>query len=126
MVIVDTNILIGFLRHPDEETLRCLQENSVCLCGVVKAELMHGARSSEDCERLSNALECFPCLGMKESDWVNLGRNLYALRSHGVTVPFQDAIIVTIALSNFASVWTNDRHFNMMKTVFPDLKLFNS
>ena len=124
MVLVDTNILIGFLRHPDNLTMRHLQEESVCLCGVVKAELMHGARNTEDCNRLLVALEAFPCIYMQEHDWINLGRNLYTLRSHGITVPFQDAIIATLALTNYASIWTNDKHFNMIKKIFPTLQLF--
>ena len=46
------------------------------------------------------------------------------LRSNGITLPFQDVVIATIAMVNDAQVWTNDVHFSRMKTVMPSLKLF--
>ena len=124
MILADTNIIIGFWRKPDEDAARVFGTEDVAICGVVKAELLHGARSLEDCGRILRALSDFPYVDMREADWDSLGHHLWQFRSRGVAVPFQDAIIATLALSNKASVWTHDRHFALMKSVLPALQLY--
>ena len=124
MILADTNIIIDFWRNPDEKSAHVFRTEDVAICGVVKAELLHGARSTEDYQRIVLALADFPCVEMRETDWGSLGSYLYRLRTHGVTVPFQDAIIATLAISNKASVWTNDKHFTSMKSVLPELQIY--
>ena len=124
MVLVDTNIIIGFWRKRDSSMEQIFLTEDVAVCGVVKAELMHGARNKEDIDRIVKALSPFPCLDMQEGDWEKLGRNLYELRSHGITLPFQDALIATIAISHRAQVWTNDVHFARMQEFVPGLRLY--
>ena len=123
MILVDSNIIIDFLRHPDKETKERFSSPDIAICGVVKAEILHGARSLEHCRKILEALEDFPCLEMQEDDWETLGRNLYLLRSNSVTVPFQDAIIATLAIRNNVSVWTRDKHFSMIKEILAELKI---
>ena len=124
MVLVDTNIIIGFWRKRDSSMEQIFLTEDVAVCGVVKAELMHGARNKEDIDRIVKALSPFPCLDMQEGDWEKLGRNLYELRSHGITLPFQDALIATIAISHRAQVWTNDVHFARIQEFVPELRLY--
>ncbi len=124
MILVDTNIIIDFWRKPNAEMTTVFSTKDIAVCGVVKAELLYGARSSTDCYRILNALAVFPCLDLCATDWDILGKNLYDLRSHGVTVPFQDAIIATTAMINGASIWTNDKHFALIKKVFTNLVLY--
>ena len=124
MILVDTNIIIGFWRHPDENTAHIFATEDIAICGVVKAEILHGAHSLEDCKRILAALADFPCLDMRPADWEILGRNLYLLRSHGITVPFQDAVIATMAISNHTRLWTIDKHFAMIKTMLPELEIY--
>ena len=62
MILVDTNIIIGFWRHPDENTAHIFATEDIAICGVVKAEILHGAHSLEDCKRILAALADFPCL----------------------------------------------------------------
>lgn len=124
MILVDTNIIIRFWRSPDEKTADVFRNEDVAVCGTVKAELLHGARSEEDYRRIVSALADFPCIEMRETDWDLLGYYLYLLRTGGVTIPFQDALIATLALSNEASVWTNDKHFTLIQSVLPKLQLY--
>ena len=126
MILIDTSIIIGFLRHPDEKTAQIFATENIAICGVVKAELLHGAHSLEDCKRILSALSDFPCLDMQPSDWEFLGRNLYRLRSHGLTLPFQDAVIATLAIVHQASIWTNDKHFSRIKSLLPELQIYNA
>ncbi len=124
MILADSNIIIDFWRSPDEAAARIFSTEDVAICGVIKAELLHGARNDQDYNRVLLALSDFPNIDMREQDWDSLGRYLFVLRTHGITVPFQDAIIAVLAISNQASIWTNDKHFLLMKSVLPELKLY--
>ena len=44
--------------------------------------------------------------------------------SAGVTVPFPDVVLVTLAIDSGVELWTRDKHFALMQTVLPALKLF--
>lgn len=124
MILADTNVIIDFWRHPDDETAHIFAAEDIAICGIVKAELLHGARNTEDCRRIMQALEEFPCLNMRETDWAILGLHLQKLRTHGATVPFQDAAIATLAIAHQVSVWTNDKHFERIKELLPELQLY--
>jgi len=56
--------------------------------------------------------------------WDELSINLFNLKTKGVTVPFQDAMIATIAISNNLTLWTRDKHFFLMQKVLSKLKIF--
>ena len=70
------------------------------------------------------ALGTFECLALEETDWTELGNLLYLLKTNGITVPFQDAIIALIAVKYHVQVWTNDHHFQHIQRVLKDLQLY--
>jgi predicted nucleic acid-binding protein len=45
-----------------------------------------------------------------------------AASTAGVTVPFSDAIIATVAIENGVELWTRDRQFTLIQSVLPALK----
>ena len=51
-------------------------------------------------------LDAFDQVNPAESDWQCLGENLYHLRTNGITVPFTDALIATLAVQHGLFVWT--------------------
>jgi predicted nucleic acid-binding protein len=53
-----------------------------------------------------------------------MGSNLATWRAAGITVPFADATIASVAIANNVELWTRDRHFANMQAVVPALKLF--
>ena len=59
-----------------------------------------------------------------ESVWDDVGDNLCTLRTHGVTVPFPDAVLATLAIVNHLELWTHDAHFLLIQKWLPALKLF--
>ncbi len=61
---------------------------------------------------------------MPDAIWEKVGRNLWLLLSNGVTVPFQDVAIATVAMENNAELWTRDAQFQFIQTVLSQLKLF--
>jgi predicted nucleic acid-binding protein len=41
-----------------------------------------------------------------------------------MTVPFSDVLIATLAIANNAELWQRDRHFMVIHSVIPGLRLF--
>ena len=125
MILIDTNIVIDFWKTGNEEIKSVIMKSPVYICGVVKAELCHGARNEKDLSSILNALSSFPEIDITNRLWETIGRNLFELRISGITVPFQDVIIATLAIENSLMVWTNDKHFFQIQSVIKDLLIFD-
>ena len=64
---------------------------------------------------------------MTNEEIIRIAReNLYKLRKGGLSVPFPDAIIATVALKYDIPVWTGDGHFQLMQNILKDLKLYQT
>lgn len=125
MILVDTNVIIDFWDKPDDESARIFAENEIATCGVIKAELLRGSDSERQFAQIEEALHDFAYLPFSEEDWVSLSRQLIALKRSGLAVPFQDAMIACLAIKHDCEVWTNDKHFRLMQTALPALKLLD-
>lgn len=124
MILADTNIFIDFWNNPTKELTEIFAKEDIVICGVIRAELLHGAGSNKDYANITDMLEAFDEKSFMPGDRQTLGSNLYKLRKNGLTVPFSDAIIATIAIKNRISVWTGDKHFALMQNILDDLKLY--
>lgn len=124
MILVDSSVLIDALRRPDPKLQNLFNACQPVICGIVVAEVLHGARDLADFNSLAAALAAFPQVPMPDAIWQTVGRSLWLLRSKGVSVPFQDVAIATVAMENDAELWTRDAQFRMIQGVLPALKLF--
>lgn len=125
MILVDTGVLIDYARNPGDPKLGSLFRTlPLAICGVVRAELLHGSRNPRDRTRLVVLLDSFIQLPIPDGIWDGVGDNLNALRVGGVTIPFPDAVIATVAITNDIELWTRDGHFTLVQGVLPVLKLF--
>ena len=123
MILVDTNVIIDYWNDPDEKITEIFEREDIAICGIVEAELLHGARSDKEIKEIEDAISCFEKIPIGEY-WDELGTMLYKLRTNGVTLPLADAIIAQVAIRNSISVLTNDNHFNLIKAVIPALSLY--
>lgn len=124
MILADTNIFIDFWNNPTENLKNVFLKEDIAVCGVVRAELLHGAVSAKDFANITTMLEAFDEFHLESPDWQILGDNLYHLRRKGISVPFSDAIIATIALKHDIPIWTGDRHFLLIQSVLTGLKIY--
>lgn len=124
MILVDTNIIIDFWDKPTAQAEKIFAEHDIAICGVIKTELLRGSRSDSDFSQIETALSDFTYLRFAESDWRSLAQLFITFRQHGLVVPFQDAMIVCLALKYDCEIWTNDKHFTLMKSILPELRLF--
>ena len=126
MILVDTNIIIDFWRTPDREKEDIFKNNEIAIYPVVKAELIHGAKSEREKIKIDEALSELQMIPIDEETWNFLGELLYELRKSGITVPFQDTLIAAAAVKSNCLLWTNDNHFSKICTVINELKLFEA
>lgn len=124
MILVDTNVIIDLWNHEDAEESTVFNSSKVCICGVVRSELLHGAYSEKNLNEISSQLDLLTEINIKDNEWDGFGRFLYVLRINGLTVPYADALISYIAILNNCEVWTKDKHFRAIQTFEPKLKLF--
>ena len=123
MILADSCIIIDYLRNPAPGVKKLLSRNEIAICGVIKTEVLRGAASSHFKE-LEKTIGCFTCLRFEEEYWADLAQMLNNLKAQGITVPFQDAMIALLAIKSGALLWTTDKHFQLIASALPGLKLF--
>jgi hypothetical protein len=94
------------------------------ICGITQAEVLHGARDPAHRHRLLVDLGMFPLLSIADGLWITVGDHLATLRSRGLTLPFSDIVIATVALAHDIELWARDSHFADIQRAIPALKLF--
>jgi hypothetical protein len=72
----------------------------VAICGATGAQILAGARSTIDRNKLTLFLGRFHQAQTPESWWGSVGENLAALNARGLSVPFGDAVIVTVGMES--------------------------
>ena len=124
MILLDTSVLVEYFRSPAGPLPALFNTIRPTLCGVSRAEVLHGARNPAHLARLRNAMDQLPQLAVPSDIWDEFGSNLCELRLNGLTVPFPDALLATIAIRAGMELWTYDKHFSLIQSVLPKLQLF--
>ena len=124
MILADTNVIIDFWNSPTAKAKKIFSENDIAICGVIKTELLRGSKTDDEFVQIETSLESCYYLNFSERDWVALAKQFITLKENGLTVPFQDAMIAYLAIKYDCEIWTNDKHFKLMKTVLPTLRLY--
>ena len=124
MILVDTSVLIEALRRSSPRLQQIFIDHGAAICGIIRVEVLHGARDEPHFRRLLASLAIFPQVQTPEAIWDVVGANVYELRKNGLTVPVSDAIIATIAIENNVELWTRDSDFTNIQAILPQLRLF--
>jgi len=88
MILADSMIVVEFTRSHDPAMRSIIAAEPAAICGITRAEVLHGARDFHHRRNLLRILSGFHHLPFPESLWDHLGDNLQALQSSGVTVSF--------------------------------------
>ncbi len=124
MILIDTNVLLDYLRTNDANLFGKFQTNAGAICGIVRAEILHGARNAKEFGNLVTFLDGFSQIAIRDDIWDEVGDLLSKLRSKGVAVPFTDVVVATVAIDANLELWTRDKQFALIQSVEPRLKLF--
>ena len=124
MILVDSCVLFDHLRAKDPKLAVLFSTLPIAICGVIQAEVLHGSRNPTNRANLLQFMGLFPLLSLPDAMWITVGDNLNILRRNGLTVPFVDVVLATLAVSQDLELWTRDAHFERIQQSLPALKLF--
>lgn len=117
-VMYDSNVIIDILHGLYEP-----EDDDVCICGVIKSELLQGAVSEKNYRNLVSMMSQLEYVPMREDAWDVIGRKEYLLRTEGITVPANDLAIYVICAQNKIALRTRDRHFQLIDGQFHEITL---
>jgi len=120
---VDTSVWISYFRDGGSDLGdlidELIDEARVHTNGVVLAELLTGARTPAELERLAAALAGLKFLPSGRSSFESAGRNGYALKRKGVSVPLSDILIATDCVDHDLVLIEADRHYATIASHLP-------
>ncbi|MBR5032360.1 MAG: PIN domain-containing protein [Treponema sp.] len=125
MVLADSNIMIEYFRSRDSELAKKIDTMDIALCGAVRAEIIHGARTDQEIDNYLEAFKTFEQPINDDYDWEGAGFILQTMRSNGFQIPLADAVIAFIAMKYDIPLWTQDTHFLLIQGCYPELKLYS-
>lgn len=125
MILVDTSVLVDWLRAPSLRVRGLIVERETAVWGVTVAELLTGVRNPDDRRRVETVLTLFGRLPIEEPVWEAAGALMGVLSQRGTRIPFPDALIAATAIHHSVPLWTRDRHFAAARLAAPDLILFD-
>ena len=118
MVLVDSSVWIEAARK--EGLLECkvgleglLEEYEAALTSPVRLEVLGGARAA-DRRKLESYLSLLPYFPVEEMDWRQAIRHGWSLRDAGLTIPWNDILVATVALRFGFRVYAVDAHFDSL------------
>ena len=120
MMLVDTTVWIDFFADRSEPHVTALQElieneEDLCLCGVILAEVLQGIRSEADYIKTKNYFTNLIFLPMRQATFVRAAELYRSLRKRGVTIrkPI-DCMIAAVAIEHDIRLLHNDRDFDFI------------
>jgi len=124
MILCDTSILIDYWRNPNDLLKLNISKDKHSICGIVKTELLHGAKDDDEADRLLGFFQSFNLVTVDEYDWEYTGLILQNIKKNGLTLPVTDVLIAYLGMKYDIPVWTKDHHFRLIQSIYPELKLY--
>ncbi|MGB0775061.1 MAG: VapC toxin family PIN domain ribonuclease [Akkermansiaceae bacterium] len=93
-----------------------LDEFQALLCGPVELEVLGGARQNERA-KMQKYFDILPYRASDHKIWRQAMETSWKLRDAGLTVPWNDCIIATIACMYNYRVYSIDKHFPQMAKI---------
>ena len=118
-VLVDTSAWLLALRKKylpsvKERIDTLLGEDRVATAGIIKLELLGGAKTESEFYRLKSRLDALFTVETDKSVWERASELAFELRRQGITVPYTDILIASSALKLKAAILHVDYHFDLM------------
>ena len=128
MVIVDSSVWIEAFRREGRLDVKVALENlldeyEATWCGMVKLEVLGGARPHER-EKMEVHFSCIPYLPMKDAAWDAAKKLAWRLRDKGCITPWNDILIAALAFEAGCRIYTVDKHFEMMRDAGAGILLY--
>ena len=116
-VLADTSVWIEFFRGNSligNNLEMLIIADSVEICGVVLFELLQGIKSDSEKLKINDILLNLPYVEVNKIIWQRSAEIAFNIKKKGFTVPFSDILIAVLAIENNLSVFTLDKHFELI------------
>lgn len=118
--LVDTSVWIFALRKQAVVQIRdridsLLKEDAIVTTGMIKLEVLAGAKTDKEFRRLKSRFDALGCLETDDELWQRACDNGFKLRRRGLTIPSTDVLIASCALQAGAVLLHADAHFELME-----------
>ncbi len=124
-VLIDSSVWLDVLmgRRDDDPLNRrvssLMAEDLAATMPMINLELLRGARTREEWQRLRRFLASLQQLPLADATWEMASELGFRLRTTGVTVPTPDLLIAAVAMEEDAVLLHSDRHFDLMAAHVP-------
>jgi predicted nucleic acid-binding protein len=117
--LIDTSVWLFALRKDFIPEIRSqvddlLRNNLVFTTGIINLELLSGAKTDSEYQRLKNRLMTLDDIITDDIIWDKAGALAFNLRRKGITVPHTDILIAACAMSEGCVLLHADNHFDIM------------
>lgn len=117
--MVDTSVWIDYFRDTDKALNdfidRLIDEDTVYINGIIKSELLIGARDSKEYDMTRSNLNCFYTIDLDDRIFEETARIGFQLKRKGITVPLSDLIIAVQCFEHRLILIEKDKHFKKIK-----------
>jgi len=91
-----------------------LRDGVVITTGIIKLEIIGGARTQNEFQRLKSRFNALDDIRTDDSIWQRACELGFELRRKGITVPHTDILIAACALQSDSVIVHADTHFDLM------------
>ncbi len=123
LILADTSVWIHFLRGSgvqfQERIVPLLMADKLVTTPVVVMEILRGAKSQRDFDKLSKDLAALRYVDVSAKVWERANKLGYTLRHKGLNVPLTDTIIAAVAQEHNVRLLHDDRHFELIASISP-------
>jgi predicted nucleic acid-binding protein len=134
MILVDTSVLIDYLKGIDNKSARALDEilENGMPYGIndfIYQEILQGSRTVKEFQKLKEYLETitFYSLNCGKESFEKAAYLNFICKRAGVTIRSTiDLLIAETAIENDLFLLHNDKDFNNMSKIIPELKIYES
>jgi predicted nucleic acid-binding protein len=117
MVLIDTSAWIlalkrNFHSSVKERVEQILIESNVVINGIIELELLGGAKTEKEYERLKSRLDALYYIDTTKPLWDSASKLAFDLKRKGINIPFTDILIAASAMQENAILLHADTHFD--------------
>ena len=119
MFLIDTSAWIFALKknfNPfiKERIDKILSENDVAINGIIELELLGGAKTEQEYNRLKSRLDALYYIEATKSLWDSSSCLAFDLKRNGVNMPYTDIFIAASVIKEKAVLVHADSHFDII------------
>ena len=123
-IIIDTSAWIESFRPQSDKAFSNLVKDlilngRILLPGIIKTELLRGAKNKKEYNRLNELLKGLEYLPVHDEFWEKLSLFSFSLFRKGIAVPLIDTYIALLCIENTALILHRDKHFDLIAQKFP-------